>query len=273
MARNNPQLQNRCFFCGGAPLTEEHILPAWLDRMVGVHEGDVHRIRQKMPLGEEFISREKYLDIPFLRVRVKMVCARCNNEWMSRLETLMQPTLMALIFNQKTRLNGRDAGNLSRWAIKTCMMRAAWENRDGRIFPQGDREMIKNGRDIPDGYSVHVAMTTEPGLLSGNWAYSWIDAKSRQEAGGVQGTIQIGHMLMLTTYAKHAADARATHEAMSLIPGVQPIWPLSTKPVFPANRMLTRDERDYCSEYLRRYYKSVADTGDYLAAEPPEQFR
>jgi hypothetical protein len=209
MSRNRPQSQHQCFFCGGTPLTEEHILPAWLDRMVGVHEGDVHRIRQKTPSGEEFVSREKYLDIPFLRVRVKMVCAPCNNEW----------------------------------------------------------------RQIPDGYSVFIAMTTEPGLLSGNWAYSWIDAKSSHEAGGVQSTIQIGHMLVLTTYAKDVGDARATHEAMSLIPGLQSIWPLSAKPVFPASRMLTRDERDYYSEYLRRYYKSVADTGDYLAAEPPEQFR
>lgn len=51
-----------------------------------------------------------------------MVCPRCNNGWMSRLETAVQPILRPLVLGKHARLTEDEITTLATWATKTALV-------------------------------------------------------------------------------------------------------------------------------------------------------
>jgi len=55
-------------------------------------------------------------------MKAKIVCAKCNNEWMSRLEKLVKPILTPMLTGQSIDLDPAKQVALCQWGIKTAMV-------------------------------------------------------------------------------------------------------------------------------------------------------
>ena len=103
-------MERRCIFCGDRADNVEHLWPEWVLSLVP----------PKTISG--FIGRHK--NLKFKReFTVRCVCQkRCNNGWMSDLETASTPILGALIVDKSMFLDPPQQWTIAAWAVKTAMV-------------------------------------------------------------------------------------------------------------------------------------------------------
>ena len=125
-------------FCGGTPVTREHLWPDWLRREAQIREPYKRRIEQDTD-GVE--TRDNtFMEPPFNRV-VKAVCALCNNGWMSDIEARAKPSLLDLVYGKGRRLDCDDQRRLADWAaLKSCVFDAL--HPDGLGVPVEHRRRL-----------------------------------------------------------------------------------------------------------------------------------
>lgn len=141
-----------CLFCGQefqsrsvnpkAKPTNEDIVPIWLQKYLDV---------QKQPVTPLLVRSKDLQPIDFRQHTISSfkaggVCAGCNNEWMSALESDVKPILIALIDGSRSfnDLNEDERFSLGRWTLKT----AATLNRSS-IYGDPRKE---NSRFVPDAH-------------------------------------------------------------------------------------------------------------------------
>jgi hypothetical protein len=116
-------MARRCIFCGDKANSVEHLWPEWVLNLLP---------RKKI---SGFIGRHK--DLKFDReFTVRCVCEkRCNNGWMSELETASKPSLGAMIMDKSMFLDSPQQWTIAAWAVKTAMvLDAAIRPISGRSF-------------------------------------------------------------------------------------------------------------------------------------------
>ena len=119
-----------CVFCGGLPLTREHVYPQWLRQFSGP-QSFISREGAYQPSTPEAVVRQnvhsKYVEVleqrgaktPNLHeVTVKAVCSTCNNGWMSTLEGEVRPILKKLADHTSLVLDRKHKTRLAAWAHK-----------------------------------------------------------------------------------------------------------------------------------------------------------
>src|SRR5260370_21884598 len=120
-------MARRCVFCGGAPLTREHVIRRWLtdvlpeqarfrgqDQQVVLLPPKAARSRILLPHRER---RE-----PFNSMTVKSVCKSCNSGWMNEIEGRARPYLTRLIQGDQQRLEIHVIAALAIWVVTTTLM-------------------------------------------------------------------------------------------------------------------------------------------------------
>jgi hypothetical protein len=118
-----------CVFCGvPGRLTEEHVFPNWL-RKCGYDGVGLQETNDVIQLRGVFSSK------------VKIVCASCNNGWMSRLEQEAKPLLIHLFksFGRSIPLDEAAQLTLARWAFKTAVVCAYVDKKQVDLFPKAHR--------------------------------------------------------------------------------------------------------------------------------------
>ncbi len=134
VASNNIDVK-ACIFCGdeAGKLTNEHVWPQWL-RKYPAYE-DVRRQQGPRPAWDDFeiitdeegrfvnVSKPRPGHVPILpEVKVKVVCATCNNGWMSRLENDAQSLLQRLMADERFDLSEPEQELLALWTTKTMLL-------------------------------------------------------------------------------------------------------------------------------------------------------
>jgi hypothetical protein len=109
-----------CMFCGGGPLTSEHVFARWLrDRMQveGINVSDAE--------GRRLWSQGSF------DIEANVVCGRCNSGWMSRLEGACRPILGdPILYGSTIHLHEHQQRTVAMWAVKTAMILEAHRRRD-----------------------------------------------------------------------------------------------------------------------------------------------
>jgi hypothetical protein len=115
---NPPRL---CIFCGGTPISKEDIWPTWTRPYFPVTSLN-HTI------GQHILETDRRLHGNTTKVsgdpksrRVKMVCKRCNNGWMSILQNQAKPFLLPLMNGEKTTVNERKQNIIAAWSAMTVI--------------------------------------------------------------------------------------------------------------------------------------------------------
>lgn len=127
----------RCVFCGGQPLTREHVWPQWIISTIREHVGPG-------PIRVARLSDAPY-EVPELDVAVRAVCAACNNGWMSSLETAVRPALEPMILGRfPVHLTPTTQALLARWAFKTALMVDLYKPPSARDYSAREYHMLRD---------------------------------------------------------------------------------------------------------------------------------
>lgn len=144
MTRGDTLPPRGCAFCGGRPLTREHVWPDWVRRLVA--DAPAMRYRQRMEFESTAREKRDFMLRPFA-LTVKAVCAACNNGWMSRLEQAAQPLLMPGLHGRGKRLSPGAQQTLATWAFKSALVYALTR---------------RSLRGVPDAHYEHLLMHGSP---------------------------------------------------------------------------------------------------------------
>lgn len=173
----------RCVFCGGTPVSSEHVLPKWLRNTPAGAAAFARGAGQTLPphyiggfvvnpgpsgrLDVSWQGYERGVRIPGLQIEVKAPCKPCNNGWMSKLELEAQQVLSPLITDAGPQLiPAEDSAVLRRWALKTAAM-FEFNHPPSRSFSQDVLDAIARGEEPPGSWSVGMLRNSdEPELFS-----------------------------------------------------------------------------------------------------------
>ena len=90
MERTQQSSEKRvCVFCGGTPVTLEHVWPRWVAAILA----DGGPVQVERGVDDEPATWQQVS----LEVTIRRVCAICNNGWLSELEQAAKPRLEPLI--------------------------------------------------------------------------------------------------------------------------------------------------------------------------------
>lgn len=194
----------QCIFCGGADLTDEHLIADWVQRAFA-------RSRRPGPsLSGTFVARDQmrmHREPPI--DSVKVLCRRCNNEWVSQLDNAASIILKPLIRGERAvKLDRAGQTVFAAWLFKTALVFDAMDNGgSGRLAVQ--REAFYRSRQAPVGLLIFAGPAldvpfTVPGI---------------PEVAGLRlfGLRPLDGALNLTVNEKHA-DGRITPGAPVAIP-------------------------------------------------------
>jgi hypothetical protein len=155
LGKKQPRLApaKACAFCGAAAveMSGEHIFSGWIDKLF---ESKGYNWRYTDPDTREV----NIWDQRKLNRKLYVVCADCNNGWMSRIENdLAKPTLTNMIRDgNKQSLLPRGAVSLAIFAFK-CAVVANHANLNGDpFFSPAARDRFKTSLAIPSGFQIWI---------------------------------------------------------------------------------------------------------------------
>jgi hypothetical protein len=142
-----------CIFCGGGPVSQEHVWSQWLLDLV--------------PAGNLLANRgDRAWPAKTIELTVGAVCQdRCNGGWMSRLENACKDIITPMVNGEAVTLDREQRARLSAWAVKTAMVaehtlpgEPFWRPEERRVFaewphtPPGDETLVVSAKYVGGRY-------------------------------------------------------------------------------------------------------------------------
>jgi hypothetical protein len=137
-----------CIFCGKPADSKEDLFPRWFLQRVVTHQPLYRQISDAPP---EITEDQE--------VRIPCVCKKCNNTWMSGMETTVKKFLGPMIEDFSLPLDRQNQQNLAEWAVKGTMISDAVDPHP-RFFTDAECYAFKQKRTIPDRTLVFAARFT-----------------------------------------------------------------------------------------------------------------
>lgn len=260
-----------CIFCGNRPVTREHIFAQWIQRLAGIEGSKRGSVTFHTP-GK---AREKFFEAPPLGRTVKVVCAGCNNGWMSQLESAASRVLAPLFHGRSGRLTKDDLALLSQWAFKTAfVIDAASLHAGGPLTPRADRHAFKENLEPPEMSAVWL--TTWPGETT-SWTAHWgLELSERADAPSTApntygATIAI-FPIVLRTYATSVPAVHPDH-VHDVLPGISRIWPVTQPLDWEARFWLTAQQLEDFAFGIPRAIEGNRDDRGFWHGENPGPLR
>jgi len=251
--------RRRCIFCGGGPLTREHVAPEWFRKLVGIDEARPGSVTHHTPGHAREIDFEA---IPGSRT-AKVVCEGCNSGWMSQLEREVSVILTPILQGQSGRLSERDLELLARWAFKSACVIDAASPGSGGGFLQEHRSLLCDRHKLPRRSAVW--MTTWPGTTT-TWTAHWGIAIAVQPGEEVREINTYGATFVLGPVAfrvyattQEPIDPKYFHE---LLPGIFQIHPLSEPIDWKGRFWLTAEQLENWAFAIPRQLQEASQEGE-----------
>ncbi len=238
-----------CIFCRGTfgpgrQRSLEHVFALWIQRALN---GD--RFAHYIKDGDGTPRHTWTTKRP--DIVTKTVCRPCNNTWLSVIETRAQPYLTTMIQGRGREFDpsGDSARYVACWAHKTTLTLSA-ADKDVRIVPDEDFAELYATRDVLPNVHVWAGMCNETDSASGQCRS--LESGPRSEAAkGYHATIRVGHLVLHVMRMK--LDGWESIEIEGLAGKVLlPIWPITTKTLWPPPGKLTPDGVDQLSSLIVR---------------------
>lgn len=116
-----------CIFCGGRPLTREHLFGKWLSPVVveaisdpSFSKRDLYIETDRMKDG--VLAPQGRRSTNKVNITVGCVCKTCNNEWMGDMEKAVIPIMKSLLGDGVHTVDESEQFELARWAAKTAVI-------------------------------------------------------------------------------------------------------------------------------------------------------
>jgi hypothetical protein len=169
-----PSSKRVCIFCGknrsdgvAFRLTKEDVWPIWLNE-------HVPRDLKNYTFGLGFVHKgraektSKKIDGDPRSRRVKLICASCNNGWMSKLQERAKPILLPLIKGQHAILSPTSQTILALWCAMGVMT-SDFFVPERQAIPQSDRDLLRLSSSIPiDTWKIWIGR-----FIRRDWKPHW----------------------------------------------------------------------------------------------------
>jgi len=123
--KKKPNPQRRCIFCGGLPISKEHVWAKWMrpylptgQGMQIIHEGNFIDGSQHLRPGP--LNRKGDFRSQTLRV----VCRPCNHGWMGSIQERTKPALLPLLTFDSEVIASEEQKIIATWATMFTMVYA-----------------------------------------------------------------------------------------------------------------------------------------------------
>lgn len=161
--------QGRCIFCDGTGLSKEHIWSDWLKGLMprsdehGDYWGSMHRDSGSRDIVWTTPPQSSTRQGTVFQRKVRIVCERCNNGWMSRVVDRAKPCATQMILGTPFQLTREAQTDLAAWVGITTVIQE-FANRCGvRRIPPEDRTVLMKTEAPPLSWSMWAA------AYSGTW--------------------------------------------------------------------------------------------------------
>ena len=142
-------MRRACIFCGASANSCEDAWPRWLtSRFIAPGTMEAQR-------GVDLRMSTWRTDRP--EIRIRRVCAECNNGWMSRLQQRAKPVIERLWDQDTCILDIEDSHALSLWAVMTSMVLQTLDEPEGWLFSDLERTLICKHEQILHVIGVWIA--------------------------------------------------------------------------------------------------------------------
>jgi hypothetical protein len=148
-----------CIFCElPKKMTSEHVWGEWT-------KGYVERTSNKLSHANVFVPRPGEPERPDIRIRagdhldsqVRIVCADCNNQWMSRIQEASKPALISLFKGEPCTLDQTTQRLVATWCAMATMTGEYLSKDQKRItIPQSDRTWLMEQRAPPPDWCIWI---------------------------------------------------------------------------------------------------------------------
>lgn len=151
-------MDSACLLCGGAPLTRSHFVPRAIREQLPkqatsytiIGETDLTTPQPVLSLIEQSYGRGAFDTQP------RVLCADCNNAWMTRFEDIAAPLLARMIGSSDPfSIAEGDARAVANWAFAALIIRSTVDKGIPRLSPKLMERFRSSGAD---GVQVHVAV-------------------------------------------------------------------------------------------------------------------
>jgi hypothetical protein len=147
------------------PLTQEHLWSGWIGRLFLGHEFSWRSIDPETSQTTQ--GKMKRFDR-----KVKAVCADCNNNWMSDLETAVRPLLSGVIRDGTSMyFIPRDVNKLAAFTFKNAVIANYLNPKREPFFPRAARENFRTVGEIPADVQMWIAALSAPATMGAHWGY------------------------------------------------------------------------------------------------------
>jgi hypothetical protein len=161
----------KCIFCGGGGLSKEHIWSAWISKVL---PPQTNSFRTEGPT-DLFDQGRKYTLSKIKKLggvhtkKVRQVCVKCNNEWMSQIVQEAQPIAAELVSGRQVTLNEAEQAQVASWLVLAAMM-ANRITKSEYKFSKADLQYMFEHHRAPPHWYVGI------GAYSGIEAVSFIQS-------------------------------------------------------------------------------------------------
>lgn len=221
-----------CVFCGGRPLTREHVFGRWLREQ---HGETVAVATSLTTAGKTKIGKP---EVPF-DLTAKVVCQECNNGWMSSLEEAFKSRHVTMLHGVPSELDGKSQTEIASWFYKTFLMLEKRALAADWLVPDEALRNFKNELTPPASVWIGLAYRRESFSSGETSVLAAIDRVRQLDKSGVEiaargdlygATLAIGSVvcLILGTVDGSAPPSLEVNEEI-----VIPIWPVVDARTWP----------------------------------------
>jgi hypothetical protein len=147
-----------CIFCGRFDgLSKEHIWPQWMAAYLPITAPNAHisEVHSGIPKQPRTLQRRSERPGPVHTKKVRAVCHKCNNTWMSAVEEQAKPILLRALSSQELTIEAAEAAHLSNWAVLKAVV-GEHASAD-HLTPYEDRSAVRTSQTLPAYFRVFVA--------------------------------------------------------------------------------------------------------------------
>ena len=150
----------KCIFCNNKASTREDAWPLWLmKRFPASNTSYMDAERGGHKLGSWPMAKPG--------LRVKWLCANCNNGWMSRIESKTKPVLISILDDKLNAMDSSSQTTLACWAVRTSMVLECLNPNRIWFYTDYERQMMRVTQSIPPRTSVWIAKcVNQPNIYS-----------------------------------------------------------------------------------------------------------
>jgi hypothetical protein len=159
------QPQGMCIFCQGHGMTKQHVWPNWISKseiahnsqtaQSNTHSQALYGASVELNLKDKHAIVQPYLQIlerqgSLLSRKLRMVCAQCNNTWMSDLENKAKEIVLRLQAHKNCVLSSEEQLALATW-ITLLTIVAEFTDIPQKKIPVTERILFyKEHQPLPD---------------------------------------------------------------------------------------------------------------------------